>query len=86
VVSKFVRSPSISSSYGSLTIDPTHMNRSSSQCRDGEVPSEVKIQFEAQHYVVQQKLFHQVRLSQEALHILQRGLVVPRSEDRERLF
>jgi len=62
------------------------MNRSTSQCRDGEIPSEVKIQFEAQHYVVQQQLFHQVRLSQEALHILQRILVVPRSEDGERLF
>jgi len=62
------------------------MNCSTSQCRDGEVPSEVKIQFEAQHYVVQQKLFHQVRLSQKALHILQRSLVVPGSEDGERLF
>jgi len=86
VVNKYARSPSISSSYGSLTIDPAHMNRSTSQCRDGEVPSEVKIQLEAQHYVVQQKLFHQVRLSQEALHILQRSLVVPWSEDGERLF
>jgi hypothetical protein len=62
------------------------MNCSTSQRRDGEVPSEVKIQFEAQHYVVQQKLFHQVRLSQEALHVLQRSLVVPGSEDGERLF
>jgi hypothetical protein len=62
------------------------MNCSTSQCRDGEVPSEVKIQFEAQHDVVHQKLFHQVRLSQEVLYILQRSLVVPRSEDGERLF